>query len=832
MKIKIDKKITILSTVFLSAAAVFLLINPANAVNGWAHILVGSLANAIVSVLGWVLIKLMAVFMYVAQYDKFIHSAAVTNGWIIARDVANMFFVVIMLVIAFATILNIESYNYKKWLPKLILMAILINFSKTICGLLIDVAQVIMLTFVNSFKDVAAGNLTQMLGISDWQSMQGMKEVGGWEVASAYILAVIYVIIALITIAAMVGMLVMRIIMIWIYVVLSPFAYLLAAFPGGQKYSSQWWGDFIKNLIVGPVLAFFIWLSFTSMVDLHDNSKFDGIDKFVSNNTGSGSVAGCKTNEKGVCEFGTSELMLKFIISIGMLLGGMKIAQEIGGAAGSVAGKIASKGKGLALAGAGFMGYNFAKRRLGAWKEEKKKNLQQKSDLFYEGVKGGFKGVASGLYRASGVKNIVDDNAFFQAIKDRREENRKKRAQTQARTEAFHDKEGTYKDADGKSYKYDESRNAYFDDKGNIARGMDGKAIEKMSGFRAVFRAGIADSMTKARALKNQINEEKMSKEQKILEGAGSSVNDLKRVLNNSAESRDKRMAAALQLAIKEGFKNKDLAAGRQEVAVAKSLIGNNVPMLKKFEDQINKRFAALNFDLATEGGKDAYKEAMADGSVNGYRQDASTYDENTIRVLEDYSGKDFAKNISDTMKESKDHRNNATLALATARNTDINSGDPDKALIKADGEINKFAKILARNGELFKAFNNTTNAEKVNFDATSESALVKFLETAKAEHASNINGDTLDPVKLEKILSKEGVDTSVTNIDQIVISMNKALARGVETSKLVSMERSDNNPEMVRRIMGAIDKYGKAAQKSEISNNNILKNIKPIAAI
>jgi hypothetical protein len=51
-----------------------------------------------------------------------------SNGWVITRDIANMFFIVILLVIAFATILQIEQYNYKKWLPKLILMAILINF--------------------------------------------------------------------------------------------------------------------------------------------------------------------------------------------------------------------------------------------------------------------------------------------------------------------------------------------------------------------------------------------------------------------------------------------------------------------------------------------------------------------------------------------------------------------------------------------------------------------------------------------------------------------------------------------------------------------------------
>jgi len=62
-----------------------------------------------------------------------------------------MSFILILLIIAFATILRQESYS-KKLLPKLLIMAVLINFSRTIFGLLIDFSQVIMLTFVNAFS--------------------------------------------------------------------------------------------------------------------------------------------------------------------------------------------------------------------------------------------------------------------------------------------------------------------------------------------------------------------------------------------------------------------------------------------------------------------------------------------------------------------------------------------------------------------------------------------------------------------------------------------------------------------------------------------------------
>ncbi|MFA6416585.1 MAG: hypothetical protein WCW61_00135 [Patescibacteria group bacterium] len=435
-KLKFNNHQKALSVILFLAALVLLLPQAARA--DWVTTVVGGLASGIASVLGWILAKVMAVLVYIAQYNNFIHAAAVANGWVIARDISNMFFVIILLVIAFGTILRLENYSYKKWLPKLILMAILINFSKTICGLLIDVAQVVMLTFVNAFKDVMAGGLVDMLGITGWQKLDGFEDVSSWEVAGAFVLSVIYSAIALITVTAMLGMLVMRIIMIWVYVVLSPFAYLLAAFPGGSKYSSMWWSDFTKNLIVGPVLAFFIWLSFTSLVSFNNQSLgIDGSPQDPNKIT-------CQKDESGVCQKGTTDIMIKFVISIAMLLGGMKIAQEIGGAAAGVAGKISSTGNKLAIgaaAGAGLLAWKGAKHSAGwandkflqekgiadlnlkrVWTGMQARRKEKKNDQYVKGVeaasdrmnKGGFAGV---MAMTAGPADAWDRLSSWKGIK-------------------------------------------------------------------------------------------------------------------------------------------------------------------------------------------------------------------------------------------------------------------------------------------------------------------------------------------------------------------------------------------------------------------------------
>ncbi len=340
MKLKIkNKKIFTGLSLVLFLGIIFLFPNFAHAGLGeTVATVLGWVLYPIIWVLGKILIMLMYILIGVAQYNDFINSNAVTTGWTLVRDLCNMFFILILLIIAFATILKIEQYNLKTWLPKLILMAILINFSKLICGIFIDVAQVIMLTFVNAFKDMAGGNLTEMLGVTKILSFDqsNSDDVTGWTILGSIILALIFSIISVVVVLTMLVMLAMRIIMIWIYVVLSPAAYLMASFPQGQSYSQRWWSDFSKNLIVGPVLAFFIWLSFASLGGIEGSRD---INKMKAQSNSAGGEATQEDFSVTVTEAGSQDNMTKFIISIGMLLGGLMIAQEMGGVAGSIAGK-------------------------------------------------------------------------------------------------------------------------------------------------------------------------------------------------------------------------------------------------------------------------------------------------------------------------------------------------------------------------------------------------------------------------------------------------------------------------------------------------------------
>lgn len=358
-----------LMVIFLVVVLGFLVAGAANAgISDAVATFMGWIVYGIVWALGHLLTLMMNVLVWIAQWSNFINAPAVVSGWKIVRDICNMFFVVIMLIIAFATILRVKDYTYEKLLPKLIIMAILINFSKMICGLLTDVSQVVMLTFVNSFKDVGGTNLTNILGLDTLMAIDGKggdseaDNITAWSIMGSYVLALVYVIIALITIVTMVVMLAVRIVMIWIYVVLSPLAYLLGAFPAGKKYASEWWKEFTKNLIVGPVLAFFIWLSFAAL-GTQDAVSSSGIKTDTPTDS--------KFSQGGssaLTEAGSPDNMLNFVISIAMLYGGLKVAQSIGGAAGGMAGKgmnAISKGVVKPMAAGAAGAYAFSKRKAG-----------------------------------------------------------------------------------------------------------------------------------------------------------------------------------------------------------------------------------------------------------------------------------------------------------------------------------------------------------------------------------------------------------------------------------------------------------------------------------
>ncbi|NTU98529.1 hypothetical protein HGA64_00770 [Candidatus Falkowbacteria bacterium] len=304
---------------------------------GVISLFLGLIAYVVTSAVGMLITLVVWLIVQVAQYSDIINVPTVVNGWMIVRDMCNMFFVLIFLIVAFATILRYEEYSYKRVLPKLIIMAVLINFSRTIFGLMIDFSQIVMLTFVSAFKNgggwfIEMFQVNKILQISPTSISavtDGDAAVRQWDTVLGIIMGMIASMVTLVVLIVLLGFLVVRIVLLWIYTILSPFVFLGWGFPALQKYTNRIWEDFVKLLIAGPLLAFFLWLALTSATQSADTLGSQNV------------VYGDKKQEicVGVGALFCGENFQKFVIVIGLLVAGLMVTQQVGGAAGSMAGK-------------------------------------------------------------------------------------------------------------------------------------------------------------------------------------------------------------------------------------------------------------------------------------------------------------------------------------------------------------------------------------------------------------------------------------------------------------------------------------------------------------
>lgn len=363
----------------------------------------------VAGLLGKLLLVVINILLVVVQYNDFVNASAVAKGWYIVRDLCNMFFVVVLLVIAFGTILKWDKYRYEKLLPNLLIMAVLVNFSKVICGFFIDFGQVVMLTFVNAFKDAAGGNFTSMFGLQQMLSYRESVTAApqGWEYVGAGILAVALILIAIVVMVALVVVFLVRIVMLWILVVLSPLAYLLSTMPGtASSRASQWWSQFGKWVTIGPILAFFVWLSLT--IAAAPSSSGESMSQSMGFNKASTKEQAAVVGNEGIgtdtlaasiSSISSSDNLLSFAIAIAMLVMALMTAQQMGGVAGGFAGKALGK-----IQGAGTAVLKAPKKALGAAGGAIARTGPVRNLL---GATGGATGVGGAILAATGVRALA-----------------------------------------------------------------------------------------------------------------------------------------------------------------------------------------------------------------------------------------------------------------------------------------------------------------------------------------------------------------------------------------------------------------------------------------
>lgn len=300
--------------------------------------IIAKIFELLARLMGFILFLEVKALIAVAQYSNFVAPGptAVRVGWVVARDLANMFFILVLLVIAFATILSYEEYGLRKLLPRLLITAIVINFSKTITGILIDFGQVVMLTFVNGFKEAAGGNFLNAFQINKLLQLADKSgDTGG--LVLGMVLAFIMASVAAAVVLIMLVTLTFRIVMLWVLIILSPIAFLAGTIPQGQTYYKMWWAELKRYVIYGPIVAFFIWLALLSAQISGGNlAEGEGFDLKKTGGASQLEIQSAQQSGGIPTEAAEADVLLSMIIFTGILFAGLKIATsaELAGSGG------------------------------------------------------------------------------------------------------------------------------------------------------------------------------------------------------------------------------------------------------------------------------------------------------------------------------------------------------------------------------------------------------------------------------------------------------------------------------------------------------------------
>lgn len=211
-------------------------------------------------------------------------------GWEPARDFANMFFIVALVIIGIATALRYKEYQAQKALPKLLIVALLINFTPVLAATAINASDTTMNYFLQTGVNVTT--VSEKLNVGDAKtnnlvnfvdnffadlSGRGMDSLGFVLGASTFLLlfswgaAIIYSMFA--------ALFLVRYVILWFLIIVSPLAFITYIFPASkEKIWDPWWEQFVNWCIIVIPAAITLYLGKEVLANAHKMTTSGELD--------------------------------------------------------------------------------------------------------------------------------------------------------------------------------------------------------------------------------------------------------------------------------------------------------------------------------------------------------------------------------------------------------------------------------------------------------------------------------------------------------------------------------------------------------------------------
>ncbi|HRY52957.1 MAG TPA: hypothetical protein P5089_03935 [Candidatus Portnoybacteria bacterium] len=290
----------------------------------------------------WLFSKLIAIAAFLLETSfkiediGFTKASIVTNGWEVTRGLCNMIFALLLLLMAFDTILQTDKFPVKSILPKLIIVALTINFSLMLLGIIIDFSQILTRYFIDAAGG-SSGSISEQLAnslniakvfqvntnLNDTANIQ--KSLGGGsasllQIFGTLVFGIVIILIATFSLAAGAIFMLLRLVSLWVLLIFAPIAWMgmIAPLPGLKGFIDDWWNKFFKWTFFAPIYAFFIYLA----VSVASVSSLFNI--------------GSSATQKAIGNVFVSDFLsdigklMQYIVVIALLIMGIKTAEQVG----------------------------------------------------------------------------------------------------------------------------------------------------------------------------------------------------------------------------------------------------------------------------------------------------------------------------------------------------------------------------------------------------------------------------------------------------------------------------------------------------------------------
>lgn len=416
-------------------------------------LLLTGIASFILTLAAMILMVAGVVFNFVVirtvfQFGEFFGTSdAMLTAWGIIRDISNIGLLFAFIFIGVMLILNVGGGGHhgggisaKKSIPRLILFAVLINFSLFTSQFVIDVAN----AFASSLETLAgtacaesdkgggpgfqecinqgiSGKIVQIVGISGiWDERDSIANRPTSYAVSIFMLALFVLITAIVLLAGAV-MLIVRVVTLSFLMITSPIGFAGMVIPKMQGVANMWWDKLISQSFFAPVYLLLIFMSIKLTEGLMGNQT---------------SLANALLAPEGSGVSGNLQVVMVYLIVIGFMIGSLLLANKMGAIGASFATNAASslvlgataRGTNLAVGGSaralrytlqntpGIRNTTAAKRLTGLVRPLETMNLDVRN---MPGVAGVLKagGVTTGAASA-GHASFADISHQFSDIKD------------------------------------------------------------------------------------------------------------------------------------------------------------------------------------------------------------------------------------------------------------------------------------------------------------------------------------------------------------------------------------------------------------------------------